>query len=370
MSAHWTPTGPWMAKFRNALLPAFNPATMQLLTADYFGPLNTFANLTSNGSFEYRLYEYIEQARLEDWLLDLVAAAHERRPKNLALEQIAAELGLTLTGPRLINSTTKPLQQLIQENAKYLNLSDALEKLARIQGQVCRVVVPGGGGTGFLVAPNLVLTNQHVMDSVEKNQTNWQDVTCWFDYQESLDGSKLTTKKITEVKLHPKKWLEHSKPHSLYDWDPTLGNAGPTETDCALIRLAERIGDLPVGGATVDPDAAPRSWITANAVAPALTAGNQVIIVQHPKTEPLQATVGLVKEFNAAGTRVRYDANTKDGSSGSPCFDFDLQLVALHHAFDPAQPPKWNQAVPLGRIQEVWKADGIKLKDLSDHDPQ
>jgi hypothetical protein len=128
-----------------------------------------------------------------------------------------------------------------------------------------------------------------------------------------------------------------------------------------LVRLAERIGDIPVGGATADLDATRRGWITANAAVPPVVAGNQVFVLQHPRTEPLQLTVGTVKAFNQHGTRMRYDANTKDGSSGSPCFDSDLQLIALHHSRDPATPPQWNQAVPLGRIQEAWNVDGISL---------
>jgi hypothetical protein len=350
-----------MERFRKALLPAFNPNSMQLLTADYFGPVNTFANLTGNGPFEIRLYELIDQARMEDWLVDLVAAARERRPKNKDIEAIAEDLGLTAAGPRLIKSSNKPLEELIQENAKYITPSVFREKLAELEGQVCRIVIPGGGGTGFLVGPDLVVTNQHVIEPLKTNQANWRDVMCWFDYHEATDGTNLSAKKTTEVKLHPNKWLEHDKAPSQYDWEPTLGDAAVDETDCALIRLAERIGDVPVGGPTTDADATRRGWITANGAVPPVIAGNQVFVLQHPRTEPLQLTVGVVREFNARGTRIRYDANTKDGSSGSPCFDSDLQLIGLHHAYDPGSPPKWNQAVPLSRIQETWQADGVAL---------
>jgi len=351
-----------MEKFRRALLPAFDSPSFQLLTADYFGPLNTFRNLAvENGTFEYRVYDYIDKARLDDFLLDLVAAAHERRPKNKEIAQIAEDLGLTTTGPRLVKSSNKPLEELIQENAKYITPSIFREKLAELEGQVCRIVIPGGGGTGFLVGPDLVVTNQHVIDRIKNNLVNVTDVTCWFDYRESADGTSMSAKKTTEVKLHPNKWLEHEKPASQYDWDPALGDAAPDETDCALVRLAERIGDIPVGGATADPDATRRGWITANATVPPVVAGNQVFVLQHPRTEPLQLTVGTVKQFNSHSTRMRYDANTKDGSSGSPCFDSDLQLVALHHSRDPVTPPQWNQAVPLGRIQDAWNADGVSL---------
>ena len=51
---------------------------------------------------------------------------------------------------------------------------------------------------------------------------------------------------------------------------------------------------------------------------------------------------------NANGTRVRYANNTDPGSSGSPVFDIQWNLVALHHFGDPAfhQAPTYNQGIP------------------------
>lgn len=363
MPPNWTPSNSWTARFRAALMAAFNSDTLELLTADYFGPANTFSNLTSESkTWEYRIYQLIKESREADWLVDLVAAARERRPRNKELGEIAEELGLTSTGPRLVNITGTPLEALIQANAKTITLSEFWPKLAEIEGRVCWIDIPGGGGTGFLVGPDLVVTNYHVIEPIATPplQANSQDVVCRFDYKKA-NGSDLANKKTTDVKLHSTKWLEHSKPPSQFDWDPALGEAAPEETDCALIRLAEKIGDIPVGGMTADPAAQPRGWITATAVAPPLSKGNQVFLPQHQKDGPVQLTIGTIKEFNAKGTRVRYDANSKNGSSGSPCFNADLELVALHHAHDPADPPKWNQAVPICTIQNSWNKDGITL---------
>lgn len=363
MSAQWTPTATWLTNFRKALLNAFaTPTGMELLTADYFGPLRAFSVLTSSEhDVEYRLYLLIKRAREEDWLLDLVAAARERRPKNKELEKIAENLGLTAAGPRLLNQTGKPLEELIQENARFINPTVFRERLAELEGQVCWVDIPGGGGTGFLVGPDLVATNYHVIERVKNNLVRWNDMVCVFDYRRAIGGTELTNKKEVKVRLDPQQWLVHSNPPSAFDWDPTLGDAAAQETDCALLRLAERIGELPVGGDTADTKAPTRSWIKADAESPPMAAGNQIFILQHPAGDPLQLTVGSVKEFNAKGTRVRYDANSKDGSSGSPCFDADLNLVALHHAHDAAYPPKWNQGVPFSWIQKSWRDDGITL---------
>lgn len=357
----WQPTGSWMMKFRNALAGAFDEPECILLIGDYFAPL-AFAGISPPGfgkSHAFRLNEVIQKARMEDWLVDLVAAAHERRPKNQALADLATDLGLTLAGPRLDNPTGKTLEDIIQENAKSINPTVFREKLPLLEGRVCWVDIPGHGGTGFLVGPRLVLTNQHVIEPLQQGSASWQDVKCRFDYKQDINGHPLDRKMWTEVGLDVTKPLEHLRKPSQFDWAPTLGDADPSETDSALLRLAEPVGDLPVGPATADDKAPLRRWIDAATASPGLTQGNQVFLLQHPKGEPLQLTIGTITAFNQKGTRVRYDANSKDGSSGAPVFNADLQLVALHHAHDPATPRKWNQAVPFDCVRKACQTDGV-----------
>jgi len=62
-----------------------------------------------------------------------------------------------------------------------------------------------------------------------------------------------------------------------------------------------------------------------------------------------QAVVGL----NGNGTRIRYRTNTDPGSSGSPVFTMDWDIVALHHYGDPNwQKPLFNQGVPIELIRQ------------------
>ena len=83
------------------------------------------------------------------------------------------------------------------------------------------------------------------------------------------------------------------------------------------------------------------------------TVGGGIIVVQHPQGQPMRFVVekpGAILSLRG-DRRVRYRANTEGGSSGSPCFDLDWQLVALHHfggPSDPATPAlaRWNQGVP------------------------
>lgn len=357
MPTYWQPTGTWKEKFRKALKQAFDETSVTLLIADYFGP-ETFPGISPPGpgkSHEFRLHELIEHARVNDWLIDLVAAARERRPKNPEISEIAKDLGLTIGGPRFNHPTGKSLEEIIQPNAKFINPSVLREKLGTLEGQVCWVDIPGGGGTGFLVGANLVLTADHVIDRLLDGRARWKDVKCRFDYKQAIDGTTLDRKNKTEVGLDAVEWLIDRLPPSESDRTSSLGNPSSAELDYALLRLAEKVGDLPVGGDTVDPHAQPRGWIDIMAVPPPLVAGNQVFLLQHPKGEPLQLAIGTVTGFNSNGTRMRYDANSKDGSSGSPCFNIDFQLVGLHHARDLASTPKWNQAIPFAEIKKVWK---------------
>lgn len=351
----WSPTPTWNTKLRQALDDAFDEGSITLLLNDYFQ--RSFAKMASPGlnkPFENRLHEVIEIARMEDWLLDLAVAAHERRPRKALLAELAQKAGLGIIGPRLINSTGQPLEEIVRTQAKFINPATFIERLPQLQRQVCWIDIPGGGGTGFLVGADLVLTNDHVVQRLRDGRARAQDVRCRFDYVQALDGSVPTLRKPLDVALAAV-WDVDSKPPSAADEDATLGEAAANESDYALLRLDEALGDVPVGGDTLDTQASPRACVKTAGATPVVAAGNQVFLLQHPRGEPLQLTIGEVVGFNASGTRMRYDANSKDGSSGSPVFDADLNLVALHHARDPADPPKWNQAIPFAVVKSGWK---------------
>jgi hypothetical protein len=86
-----------------------------------------------------------------------------------------------------------------------------------------------------------------------------------------------------------------------------------------------------------------------------------LLILQHPRAAPLMLALDTqgVTQRNANKTRVRYTTNSEPGSSGSPCFDMDWGLVALHHYGDPAysdpaynDQPVYNQGIPIHMIRE------------------
>jgi hypothetical protein len=108
-----------------------------------------------------------------------------------------------------------------------------------------------------------------------------------------------------------------------------------------------------------------RGVIAAPASEPMLRVGMPLLILQHPKKSkktypegpdlhPLRFAFDVVLAVNENRSRVRYSVITEPGSSGSPCFDPDWNLVALHHAGDPrdVEPAEYNEGIPIDTIRE------------------
>ena len=96
--------------------------------------------------------------------------------------------------------------------------------------------------------------------------------------------------------------------------------------------------------------------------------------MQHPRGEPLKLALDDdgVLSLNENETRLRYETNTDKGSSGSPCFTFKWDLVALHHSgdpdFDPAHKPTYNEGIPMTAITKLIKERGVDKKLVKQDD--
>ena len=199
-------TGPERAKLKEALADALPSAEMQMFITEYFD--ENFLNIAPigiEGDYKFRVYRLIEHFRMRDQLIDLVAAARARRPKNAAIATIAEKLGLTVTGPRYDTPPAEPpkaLEEMVQRNAKFINPATFRERLGALESQVCWIGIPGGsGGTGFLVGPDLVLTNHHVMERVKANPALAPGVTFRFDFKQTADGQAVLHAKVAECRL-------------------------------------------------------------------------------------------------------------------------------------------------------------------------
>jgi hypothetical protein len=105
-------------KLRDALISAFPEKSLleQLLDFELDKKLN---QITQDSNLQTVVYQLIQRAQAEEWLIDLILAARKENPKNSQLEAIALEL---LT-PEVPSSPTSVIPEPNQEPQKILVLA-------------------------------------------------------------------------------------------------------------------------------------------------------------------------------------------------------------------------------------------------------
>lgn len=332
--------GPQARLLSDALREAFLPERLDELL--YFGLDRRRADITMAGDYQGRVYDIIRAADAEGWLPELVNAAREARPRSTGLHEVATGLGLT--------SVTGNLERLVRADVPDLDVSVWRARLAALESQVCRVEIGGQLGTGFLVGPDLCMTNHHVVAPLLTDATRLAAAVVRFDHRRLADST--TVNPGIGYRLADD-WLVAAVPPSRADDIDGPDLPAPDELDVAVLRLADRVGELPAGRAAGVTDAQPRGWISDPVDEPPRP-GSPLLLLQHPAGTPMRLALGSVLAANANGTRMRHSVNTEPGSSGAPCLDAALRLVGLHHAGDPTfGPARHNVAVPIGRIRAL-----------------
>jgi endonuclease G len=168
---------------------------------------------------------------------------------------------------------------------------------------VARVVIKDdrgrlvGYGTGSMISPNLMLTNHHVLDTAQTAATSQVE----FDYQDGIDGKLLN---VTTFGLDP---------HRFFLADEAL--------DFAIVAVRAGAEEL-----------APFGFNRLIKSDGKVLVGEFVTIVQHPRGEKKQVALRENRVIDGPDRYVHYSADTEPGSSGSPVFNDQWEVVALHHA--------------------------------------
>ena len=342
-------------EFQKALLDAFPFPQMFELMLWHRLEKNLFLLPISSSPYPICVSQLILLANAEGWHDKLLLKAREANPGNLALMEFAQKFNGT--------SVTPQLEKQIRKDLGFADVVTWRTQLGKIETVVCRIAVPVGlgteYGTGFLVADDVVLTNYHVIEKVAKLQVPPEYVSLLFDYKVLSDGAgNQTVNTGAEFKLDDD-WLIDSSPYSAVDKEalPKSGTPSGEELDYALLRVAGSPGAMPVGE-KAEPGAPARGFITLSAKAPILAADMPMLIMQHPRSQPLKLAydTNSIRAVNDNRTRVTYNTNTDWGSSGSPCFDKDWNLVALHHSGVPSIHPNSNdddgvnEGIPIDAI--------------------
>ncbi|MFI0606674.1 MAG: trypsin-like serine peptidase [Anaerolineae bacterium] len=264
------------------------------------------------------------------------AAFHPRLEELLGPRPVVAAAGGTAT--RLDWQEEAPLaegelERLLGDRSTLLGIA-FLEEGLRVSRAVGRITAtfPSGRyhGTGFLIGPDLLLTNHHVLYDQDHGDARATVVDLLLDYEESFSG------KLREG-------------HGFVGLPASI--VGDKADDWAVIRLAEA------------PDAAyPRLPLAGGPV----TVDDPVFIVQHPGGRPKE--IGLTRNLvrHVGADRVQYLTDTEGGSSGSPVFNARWQVVALHHQWTTVGAPGAgagreyrNQGVAIGRVVAGLRAAGV-----------
>lgn len=148
-----------------------------------------------------------------------------------------------------------------------------------------------------------------------------------------------------------------------FEPEPKSGVPQTDELDYALVRVAGQPGYQPIGQKP-EQDAPRRGWIEVPTLAYDFQPDTPLLILQHPKKTPLKLALDTdaIITLNSNKTRVTYRTNTEAGSSGSPCFSINWELITLHHAGDPDFIPLYNQGIPFTAVLKHLEERGYKDK--------
>lgn len=365
-------TGPQMGELMLIIKNSFNPLTFQtFLTIRIDKDLNDYSPAIE---FPNTILNVIKGANMEGWVPELLDALKSERPRSKELQMFLLQTGEV----KDFTYTEDPKKQESLE--RIVNLDPGIEPeifmngLFRAKKCFCRIEVYDEAnkvsyGTGFLISADVVITNFHVMKDVIDHPELAPKVKCRFDYQYNADGSLNTG---MELGLSQDA-VFHYRKYSQFDEHPekSIEVAWPIDQlDYALIRLERSVGEEPLGiNASLVQSSQEniRGWIKkVNTDTAALASGASMVILQHPKSQPIKIAIGLSKVIGSDANfrRVRYDINTEPGSSGAGCFDISFNWVALHNLGDPEWIPTYNQGIPARAIIEDLKSNGFTDFDI------
>jgi hypothetical protein len=302
-------------------------------------------NIALGDDYQEIVFRVIDTANRSGWVYRLVDAAREERPGHPVFVEYAQILRIGMHGL----PGKAQLESLITRSNSLLDVAIFRSRLGEVEGRVCRIDLAGDGiGTGFLVGPEIVMTNYHVVEGLVKKMHGPENIACRFDYKVREDGTVLNQGTVLGVAA-----LLSYSPYDPVDLVESTAEPSPDNLDYALLRLQGQPGSEPIHYSSTDPDIPARGWIKVRSVSNGNYAPKSpLFIVQHPAKKPMKVALDTeaVTGLNGNGTRIRYTTNTEPGSSGSPCFNQNWELVALHHSGDQNWVPTWNEGIPINLI--------------------
>ncbi|GGV73657.1 hypothetical protein GCM10010294_36090 [Streptomyces griseoloalbus] len=233
--------------------------------------------------------------------------------------------------------------------SKELQAWSFLPRGARAARSIARISARENGrelpiGTGFLVSPVLLMTNHHVLPDADAARHCFVE----FDAQVTVDNTP--------------------QPPTRLEFDPDGFFTADKRLDFALVAVAPGPGEKPPGEAF--------GWHRLSTQMGKLVIGEPVNIIGHP--------MGRLKEIavrdNALQVRlddfIHYRTDTEPGNSGSPVFNDQWEVIALHHSGVPRTDEQGRTLRPDGRVWQPGDGDdtidwvsneGVRISSVLKH---
>ncbi|HTF44800.1 MAG TPA: serine protease, partial [Terriglobales bacterium] len=273
---------------------------------------------------------YKERVRVPTAESPNTAPAEPSERSNYLSRKLSKERAELFSIEAAAKGQPQPPDQTVQQLARerLVGSSDLVDinflELAISMGRaVARIKLGAELASGVLVGPGLIMTNHHVLESA----ADAASALAQFDYQENAQHDMLP---VHQFRMNPARFFltdavldftivsvepssDKGKSHTEYPWIQMIGQTGKAEP------------------------------------------GDPINIIQHPN--------GGLKQIAFRENRVidiprevrdflYYTTDTEPGSSGSPCFNDQWELIALHHSGVPDTDIGGNI---LKRDKSIWR---------------
>lgn len=233
--------------------------------------------------------------------------------------------------------------------------SNFTELIALTKRKVGRIVIKEDGeligyGTGFMVAPSLMITNWHVFKTKELASNS--EVYFFYEYNNLGRPLNPTVFRFDTTQFYNNKELDYC----LVGVEPTDVTGKVTLKSVGYLFLDKTLGKIGEKGI------------------------ERLNIIHHPQGDYKQISIRENTFVDINETKIFYETDTAPGSSGSPVFNDQWQVVGLHHRSVPKMAADGvtyldsdDNPIPVadGKIDAskiVWlKNEGIRISVILKH---
>ena len=316
-----------MVPFANQTLPFLTKADISIAFIDFGG--NSLAMWNS-------ILRYADSNNQVAQLVDAMLETFPKNPYLLSYKDSAVVLQDYTPGPNIksidwkTDLDEKSFEKITSEFSTLLPINFLSKGLVKARS-VARVCIPQGSwnelGSGFLLKENWFVTNNHVI----KDRQSAERGKVQFNFEESDNGNVIEATEYT---------FDAKENHFFTDPD----------RDCTIVKLNGNPNEK-------------FEWLTLMPVE--VKKNDFVNIIQHPGGRYKQIALYHNMVMYADAKVVQYLTDTEPGSSGSPVFNSNWQVVALHNSggtlLEPGTQQQFlrNQGININQVIDFMKEKGI-----------